>query len=116
MESVTLTKPGSQNYSPWCFNKVNLVRFDGSNALQWIFQVEQFFGYYDISYSYRYKVVAIHFDDPVILWFQMLLILGVVSSWNALATTIETTYGPFVFDCPHYSLFKLFQDFHYISK
>lgn len=79
---------------------MDLSRFDGNNALQWIFQAEKFFDYYDNFYAYRLKVVAIHFDGAVVPWFQMLQKSGSVLSCNALAKVIETTYGPSVFDCP----------------
>lgn len=86
---------------------MDLPRFDGTNALQWIFQSKQFFDYYDISYAYRVKVATIHFDGPVVPWFQMLQKSGATSSWNILAKAIENSYGPSV---PLYSLFKLFQE------
>lgn len=89
---------------------MDLSRFNGSNALQWIFQVEQFFDYYDISDAYWLKVATIYFDGPVVPWFQMLQKSGVVSSWNSLAKAIETTYGPSVLDSPCYALLKLFQE------
>lgn len=89
---------------------MDLNRFDGSNALQWIFQAEQFFDYYDISDAYCLKVAAIHFDGLVVPWFQMLQKSGAVPSWNTLAKAIETTYGPSIFECPRYALFKLLQE------
>lgn len=55
-------------------------------------------------------MAAIHFDGPVVPWFQMLQKSGAVSSWNALAKAIESTYGPSVFECPSYALFKLLQE------
>lgn len=57
---------------------MDLSQFDGSNALQWIFQAEQFFDYYDISDVYRLKVDAMHFDGPVVPWYQMLQKSGAV--------------------------------------
>lgn len=35
---------------------------------------------------------------------------GATSSWNILAKAIENSYGPSVYECPLYSLFKLFQE------
>ena len=88
---------------------MDLTTFDGNNALQQIFQAEQFFDYYDISDSYRLKVVAIHFDGLVVPWFQMLQKNGAVTLWSALAKAIESTYGPSVYESPRYVLFKLCQ-------
>lgn len=56
------------------------------------------------------KVTAIHFNGPVVPWFQMLQKSGAMPTWSALAKAIETTYGPSVFDCPRSTLFKLIQE------
>ncbi|XP_039115571.1 uncharacterized protein LOC120251094 [Dioscorea cayenensis subsp. rotundata] len=90
--------------------KMDFPRFNGSNALQWIYQAEQFFDYYDVSDAYRLKMASIHFDGPVVPWFQMLQKSGTITSWSVLAKAIESTYGPSLFACPRSSLFKLMQE------
>lgn len=72
VESGAIIEIISHNHTPSRSAKMDLSRFDGNNALQWIFQAEKFFDYYDIFYAYRLKVVAIHFDGVIVPWFQML--------------------------------------------
>lgn len=88
---------------------MDFSKFDGNDALHWVFNAEQFFDYYDISDSYRLKIDAIHFEGQVVPWFQMLQKSGTITSWNALAQAVELAYGPSVFQCPQYALFKLSQ-------
>lgn len=42
-------------------------------------------------------------------WFQMLQKSGTITSWHTLAQAIELAYGPSIFECPQYALFKLSQ-------
>lgn len=51
-----------------------------------------------------------HFDGPVVPWYQMLQKSGAVSSWEVQAKAIETTYGPSLFESPRCALFKLLQE------
>lgn len=96
--------------SPLRSIKLDLPRFDGSNALQWLYHAEQFFDFYETSDFYRLKIASVHFDGPVVPWFQMIQKSGIVVSWKSLAKAIEQTYGPSVFENPRSSLFKLFQE------
>ena len=86
---------------------LDLPRFDGNDVLQWILQAEQFFEYFDISDPYKLKIDAIHFDGPVVPWYQMLRKTGSVNTWPQLIKAIESTYGPSIYEDPSYALFKL---------
>ena len=46
-------------------------RFDGSNALEWIFGADKFFDYYNIPDMERIAIAAMHMDKGAVLWFQM---------------------------------------------
>lgn len=54
------------NIAPLRSIKMDFPRFDGSQALQWIYQAEQFFDYYEVSDFYRLKIASINFDRPVV--------------------------------------------------
>ncbi|XP_039140565.1 uncharacterized protein LOC120277791 [Dioscorea cayenensis subsp. rotundata] len=90
--------------------KIDFPRFGGTDAWQWIFQAEQFFGYYAVPDKHRLKIASVHFDGPVVPWFQRLQKSGKLTSWEVLTTALEKNYGPSAFDCPRYSLFRLTQD------
>ena len=90
--------------------KFYFPRFASQDALQWIFQAEQFFDYYEVPDVSRLKITSVHFGGLVIPWFQMFQKFGNLTSWQVLTKALEAAYGPFVFDVPRYSLFKLTQD------
>ncbi|BAT94618.1 hypothetical protein VIGAN_08123700, partial [Vigna angularis var. angularis] len=52
--------------------KLDFPRFDGSDVLQWIFKVEQFFSYYNTPDDQRLIIAAIHLDKDVVPWYQMM--------------------------------------------
>lgn len=70
--------------------------FAGTYALQWFFQAEQFFffNYYRVPNHHRVKIASVHFDGPVVPWFQRLQKLGKLTSWQVLTKSLECTYGP----------------------
>lgn len=90
--------------------RIDFPRFAGSDALQWIFQAEQFFDYYGVPDNHRLKIASVHLDGEVVPWFQRLQKAGKLTSWQAFTKSLECTYGPSIFDCPRYSLFRLTQD------
>ncbi|XP_028755422.1 uncharacterized protein LOC114714818 [Neltuma alba] len=87
--------------------KLDFPRFDGKDALDWIFRAERFFKYYEIQESQRLIIAAIHFDGEVLPWFQMLERSHRVPIWNALVQAIEEQFGPSQFDSARGQLFKL---------
>lgn len=78
--------------------------------MQWIFQAEQFFDYYGVPDNHRLKIASVHFDGPVIPWFQRLQKSGKLTSWQVLTASLERKYGPSVFDCPRHALLRLTQE------
>lgn len=90
--------------------KLDFPRFEGENVLQWIYQAEKFCRYYGVTDANRLEIASMHFDGPVVPWFQMLEKEGKVTSWAALVEALEDRYGPSILDNPEYALFKLMQD------
>lgn len=82
----------------------------GDDVLNWIFKAEQFFSYYGVSDKYRLEIASIHFDGPVVPWFQMLVKTKTLTSWAALVENLQEDYGPSALESPEYSLFKLTQE------
>ena len=61
---------------PIKFVKLDFPRFASQDALQWIFQAEQFFYYYEVPDVFCLKIVVVHLDGSVVPWFQMLQKFG----------------------------------------
>lgn len=89
--------------------KLDFPRFDGQDALQWIFKVEQLFEYYATPDDQRITIAAIHFDKEVLPWFQMARRMTPFGSWRYLTRELELEFGPSPYECPRLKLFKLIQ-------
>jgi len=77
--------------------------------MAWIFKAEQFFDYYGTADEDRLTIAAIHMEEDVVPWFQMIQRSNPFMSWTALTTALETEFVPSPFDCPQAALFKLQQ-------
>lgn len=52
--------------------KLDFLRFNDTEPLNWLFRAEQFFSYYGTPDSQRLTIVAVHFEGSMVPWFQML--------------------------------------------
>ena len=98
--------PGSSQVRKFNFD---FPRFDGTNALEWIFNANKFFDYYHIPDLERVSIASMHMDKGAVHWFQMMQRNLPFRSWHDLKRAIEMEFGPSLFDCPRASLFKLTQ-------
>ena len=64
---------GEGNHTPFQVRglKVDFPRFNGSNALQWIYQAEQFFEIYHVPEEQKVPIAGVYFDPDVLPWYQM---------------------------------------------
>lgn len=49
--------------------KIDFLRFDGTDPLNWIFKAEQFFNYYEMLDSQQVILAAINMEGDVMPWF-----------------------------------------------
>ncbi|XP_039120776.1 uncharacterized protein LOC120257362 isoform X2 [Dioscorea cayenensis subsp. rotundata] len=89
--------------------RVDFPKFEGDDVLNWIFKAEQYFTYYHIPDPDRLELASIHFDGPVVPWYQMLTKTCMVSTWTELVTALEEDYGPTDYESPEFSLFRITQ-------
>ena len=75
--------------------------------MAWIFKAEFFFYYYGTADEDRLTIVAIHMEQDVVPWFQIIQRTNPFMSWNALTRALEIEFVPSPFDCPQATLFKL---------
>lgn len=57
----------------------------------------------------RLTIAAVHLDKEMVPWFQMMQRNQPFQSWQAFARALEVDFGPFIYDCPRATLFKLVQ-------
>jgi hypothetical protein len=89
--------------------RLEFPRFDGTDALAWIFKADQFFDYYNTPDPERLTIAAVHLDQTVVPWFQMVQRNFPFRSWQEFTKAIELEFGPSVFERPRSALFKLTQ-------
>lgn len=89
--------------------KLDFPRFDGTEVLNWIFKVEQFFDYYSTPDNQRLTIAAVHLDKDVVPWYQMITRNNPFRSWGAFTRALELESGPSPYESPRPTLFKLTQ-------
>lgn len=89
--------------------KLDVSRFDGHDALGWIFKISQFFDYQGIPDPERLTVAAFYMDGPALSWYQWMARNGFFPSWPAMLQALESRFAPSYYDDPQGALFKLQQ-------
>jgi hypothetical protein len=89
--------------------KLDVPRFDGSDALGWIFKINQFFAYHDTPEAERLTVASFYMEGPALGWYQWMASNGQIPSWSALLQALEARFAPSQYDDPKGALFKLTQ-------
>ncbi|XP_015953413.1 uncharacterized protein LOC107477848 [Arachis duranensis] len=87
----------------------DLPKFDGTNALNWIFSVDQYFDFFRVPVEEQVGLAAMHMTGMAVPWFQMAQRSAPFRSWAQLKRDIEIEFGPSLFESPRELLFKLQQ-------
>lgn len=87
--------------------KLEVPRFDGSDATAWIFKINQFFDYHGTPENERIQIAFFYMDGPALSWFQWMFNNSQISSWQSLIATLEMGFAPSYYDDPYGALFKL---------
>ncbi|KAL0297748.1 UNVERIFIED_CONTAM: hypothetical protein Sradi_6826900 [Sesamum radiatum] len=89
--------------------KLTLPPFDGSNPLDWVFQAEQFFTFYQVPQDHRLDLISFYMQGDALSWFKWMFTNRHLSSWDAFIRSLELRFGPSSFDNHEAMLFKLRQ-------
>ncbi|KAL0419109.1 UNVERIFIED_CONTAM: hypothetical protein Sradi_1324400 [Sesamum radiatum] len=101
--------PPSPSSSNIKLPKLTLPPFDGSNPLDWIFQAEQFFTFYQVAQEHRLDLISFYMQGDAWSWFKWMFTNRQLSSWDAFILSLELRFGPSSFDNHEAMLFKLHQ-------
>nr|GEV97814.1 retrotransposon Gag protein [Tanacetum cinerariifolium] len=101
----TTTTHGLQIRPP----KITLPTFDGSNPLDWLFQAEQYFLFYNIAPHQRLPIIAFYLSGNALSWYKYLVNNHLVTTWDTFTRDLETRFGPSSYDNNEAALFKLRQ-------
>ncbi|KAK9058307.1 hypothetical protein SSX86_023148 [Deinandra increscens subsp. villosa] len=102
---VTITAPPQQPRSP----KISLPLFDGSNPLDWIFQADNFFNYYQTPIAQRISLSVFYFTGEALSWYKHLATNEMLGTWATFKREVEIRFGPSSYENHEAALFKLRQ-------
>ncbi|KAK2407034.1 hypothetical protein QL285_042695 [Trifolium repens] len=89
--------------------KLEIPRFDGSEALGWIFKINQFFDFHRTPEDQRLNIASFYMEGEALTWYQWMHSNGSLHSWQAFLHALELRFAPSQFDDPKGALFKLCQ-------
>jgi hypothetical protein len=89
--------------------KLDVPKFDGTDAMGWIFKISQFFDFHNTPEQDRLTVAFFYMDGPALGWFQWMHSNNQLTSWFAFLQALETRFAPSYYDDPSSALFKVTQ-------
>ncbi|GKA72671.1 hypothetical protein Tco_0778887 [Tanacetum coccineum] len=87
--------------------KLNLPAFDGSNPLDWLFQADQYFSFYNITPPQRLSMIAFHLTGDALSWYKYLFNNRLLTTWMRYTTCPRTRFGHQNYEYSSCALFKL---------
>lgn len=89
--------------------KIELSVFDGSEPLEWLFQAEQFFSFYNIPSENRLSLASFYMKGDALSWFKWMHQNHQLFDWTSFSKTLELRFGPSTYENHQAQLFKLRQ-------
>lgn len=89
--------------------KLFLPTFDGTNPLDWLFQAEQYFTFYQIPNANRLTMASFSLAGDALSWYKYLYNNSLLTNWIDFTRLVELRFGPSSYDNHQASLFKLRQ-------
>lgn len=89
--------------------KLLLPTFDGSEVLDWIFQVEQYFLFYNVAPPQCTDIVGFYMVGEALSWHKWMHTNHQLSTWDTIVRAMELRFGPSSYENHQATLFKLRQ-------
>jgi hypothetical protein len=89
--------------------KLDIPRFNGSDAMGWIFKINQFFDYHHTPEDQRLRIASFYMEGEALNWFQWLYSNGQLLTWLMFLQALESRFAPSLYEDPKGALFKLCQ-------
>ena len=83
--------------------------FDGSNPLEWLFQADQFFNFYQIPPDNRLSMMSFYMKEEALCWFKWMHQNQLLLDWVSFTRALELRFGPSTYANHQAELFKLKQ-------
>ncbi|MCI02593.1 retrovirus-related pol polyprotein from transposon opus, partial [Trifolium medium] len=89
--------------------KPDIPRFNGSDAMGWIFKINQFFDYHRTPEDQRLRIASFYMEGDALAWFQWMHGNGQLLNWSLFLQALESRFAPSLYEDPKGALFKLCQ-------
>lgn len=89
--------------------KLDVPKFDGTDAMGWIFKINQFFDFHQTLEEDRLTVASFYMEGQALSWYQWMHRNQQITSWYGFLQALETRFAPSYYDDPSSTLFKLTQ-------
>lgn len=74
--------------------KLEIPRFDGKDALSWMFKIKQFFYFHCTPEAQRLHITSLYMEGEALTWFQWMDSNGLLHSWQAFLRALEIRFAP----------------------
>ncbi|XP_050917693.1 uncharacterized protein LOC127133410 isoform X1 [Lathyrus oleraceus] len=89
--------------------KLSVPRFDGSNPIDWLFQITAFFDFHQTPENARLQIVSFHMEGRAAAWFQWAMRNHLLPSWTVFMEAVRNRFGPTPYEDVEGDLSKLSQ-------
>jgi hypothetical protein len=89
--------------------KLEIPKFNGTEALSWIFKIKQFFEFHHTAEEQRLSIASFYMEGEALTWFQWMHSNGLLHSWTAFLHALEMRFAPSQYEDSKGELFKLCQ-------
>lgn len=96
------------NFKPHSM-KLDLPRFDGTDAQGWIFRNQEYFEFYETPDAQRLRIAAFNMEGKASEWYQWLKTNKKLSTWQNFLQQVKERFGPSEFEDYTGQLAKLMQ-------
>jgi len=92
--------PASRSHTTPYWMKLDVPRFDGSDAIGWIFKITQFFEYHTTPDHERLMITLFYMEGQALAWFQWMHQNGQLSSWPAFLHALHSRFTSTTYEDP----------------
>lgn len=89
--------------------KVEVPRFNGTEAEDWVFKIKEIFEIYGVPMDQRIKIASFHMKGQAYAWYKWVVKNGLVQSWGEFLAALLLRFGTSLYDDPKAALKELKQ-------
>lgn len=78
--------------------KVDIPRFNGTDAEDWVFKIKEFFDVYDVPTVQRIKISSFHMEGPAYAWYKWMMKNSLVQTWPDFLNALLLRFGTSLYD------------------